>query len=337
LIVDDNWREIEAPDVRYAIPILGRSPKMQRVLRLISKVAPTESAVLITGESGTGKELVARSIHLQSPRAAEEFVPVNCGALPEALFESELFGHVKGSFTGALSDKPGLFEVADSGTLFLDEVAEMPPSAQVKLLRALEERRVRRVGGRDFIAVDLRLITATNRDMQEALAGGDFRRDLYYRLNVFQIDLPPLRERREDIPLLARYFLERYNRQAGKNITEFSSGAQRVLLSYSYPGNVRELENAVERAVTLTDDDTITEFVLPPAIAESPVLMLSEGGDGYYSDSLTLQEIEKLHIQRVLAGHGWSLTQAAKSLGISRSTLWRKIARYGLKKPKKSH
>jgi two-component system response regulator HydG len=306
---------------------------MQRVLRLISKVAPTESTVLITGESGTGKELVARSIHLQSSRAAEEFVPVNCGALPEALFESELFGHVKGSFTGAVSDKPGLFELADSGTLFLDEVAEMPPSTQVKLLRVLEERRIRRVGGRDFVPVDIRIITATNRNIQEALAGGDFRRDLYYRLNVFQIDLPPLRERREDIPLLAMYFLERYNRRAGKKITDFSKGVQRALLSYSYPGNVRELENAVERAVTLSDGDTITEAVLPPAVTESPVLMLAEGGDGYYSDSLTLQEIEELHIQRVLARHGWNMTHAAKSLGISRSTLWRKLDRHGLKRP----
>jgi transcriptional regulator with PAS, ATPase and Fis domain len=330
--VDENWREIEAPDVRYAIPILGRSPKMQRVLRLVSKVAPTESAVLITGESGTGKELVARSIHLQSPRAAEEFVPVNCGALPEALFESELFGHVKGSFTGAVSDKPGLFEVADSGTLFLDEVGEMPPSTQVKLLRALEERRIRRVGAGDFITVDVRIITATNRDMRDALAAGEFRRDLYYRLNVFQIDLPPLRERREDIPLLAMFFLERYNRRAGKNIKGFSSGAQRVLVSYSYPGNVRELENAVERAVALTDGDTITEFVLPPDIAESPVLMLSEGGDGYYGDSMTLKEVEELHVRRVLAKHDWNLTRAAKSLGISRSTLWRKINEYGLRR-----
>jgi transcriptional regulator with PAS, ATPase and Fis domain len=260
--VHDSWGGIEPPDVRYAIPILGQSPKMQRILRFISKVAPTESTVLITGESGTGKELAARAIHLQSPRASQEFVPINCGALPEALLESELFGHVKGAFTGALSDKAGLFEVADSGTLFLDEVAEMPPSSQVKLLRALEERRVRRVGGRDLIPVNVRIITATNRNLRDALASGEFRKDLYYRLNVFQIDLPPLRDRREDIPLLAMYFLQRYG------------------------------------------------------------------------DSLTLREVERLHIQRVLTKHGWSLSKTARSLGISRSTLWRKISSYGIKKPK---
>jgi transcriptional regulator with PAS, ATPase and Fis domain len=332
--VHDSWGGIEPPDVRYAIPILGQSPKMQRILRFISKVAPTESTVLITGESGTGKELAARAIHLQSPRASQEFVPINCGALPEALLESELFGHVKGAFTGALSDKAGLFEVADSGTLFLDEVAEMPPSSQVKLLRALEERRVRRVGGRDLIPVNVRIITATNRNLRDALASGEFRKDLYYRLNVFQIDLPPLRDRREDIPLLAMYFLQRYSIRAGKQISNFSSRAQRALVSYSYPGNVRELENAVERAVALTEGDTITEYVLPPAITESPVLMLSEGGDGYYGDSLTLREVERLHIQRVLTKHGWSLSKTARSLGISRSTLWRKISSYGIKKPK---
>lgn len=331
--MDDKWRELEMPDVRYAVPIVGRSSKMQRVLRLVSMVAPTESPVLIVGESGTGKELVARSIHLQSPRATEEFVPVNCGALPEAIFESELFGHVKGAFTGAVTDKKGLFEVADSGTLFLDEIAEMPPSTQVKLLRVLEERRIRRVGGQDLKPVDVRIIAATNRDLPEALESGDFRRDLYYRLNVFQIDLPPLRERREDIPLLARYFVEKYNIKTGKNITGFTSGSQRALVSYSYPGNVRELENAIERAVALSEGHAITEFALPPAITESPVLMLADGGNGRYSDSMTLQEVEKLHIQRVLTKHGWSASRAARGLGISRSTLWRKIAKYDLKRP----
>lgn len=331
--MDGEWREVGAPEVRYAVPIVGRSQKMKRVLRLISMVAPTESPVLITGESGTGKELVARSIHLQSKRADEGFVPVNCGALPETLFESELFGHVKGSFTGAVGDKPGLFEVADSGTLFLDEVAEMPASTQVKLLRVLEERRIRRVGGQNFRSVDVRVIAATNRDIEEVLGSGEFRKDLYYRLNVFQIDLPPLRERREDIPLLAAYFLEKYNSRTGKHIKGFTPGSQRAIFSYSYPGNVRELENAIERAVALTEGETINEFALPPAIAESPVLMLSEGGDGFFSDSLTLQEVEKLHIRRVLEKHQWSVVRAAKGLGISRSTLWRKMAKYGLRKP----
>ena len=330
--MDDEWRDVDAPDVRFAVPIVGRSQKMQRVLRLISMVAPTESPVLITGESGTGKELVARSIHLQSHRADKEFVPVNCGALPEALFESELFGHLRGAFTGAVGDKPGLFELADSGTLFLDEVAEMPPTTQVKLLRALEEKRIRRVGGQSLVRVDVRIVAATNRDLRQALESGDFRKDLYYRLNVFQIELPPLRERREDIPLLAAYFLERYNIKTGKHITGFTPGSQRVLLAYPYPGNVRELENAIERAVALTDGGKITEFTLPPALAESPVLMLADGGDGYYGDSLTLQEVERLHIGRVLAKHGWRTGRAARSLGISRSTLWRKISQYGLRR-----
>ncbi len=331
--MDGEWRDMSAENVKYAVPIVGRSKKMQRVLRLVAMVAPTVSPVLVTGESGTGKELVAKSIHLQSPRASEEFVAVNCGALPEPLFESELFGHVKGSFTGAVADKPGLFEAADSGTLFLDEVAEMPPSIQVKLLRALEERRIRRVGAQSSKPVDVRIITATNRDLQEAMETGDLRKDLYYRLNVFQIDIPPLRERREDIPLLAAYFLERYNIRTGRRVKGFTPGCERALLSYSYPGNVRELENAIERAVTLTEGDRITEYVLPPAMAESPVLLLAESVDGRYSDSLTLREVERLHIERVLRKHDWSGTAAAKSLGISRSTLWRKMAEYNLKKP----
>ncbi len=331
--MEDAARGVDAPEVMLAVPIVGRSRKMQRVLRLVSKVARTESPVLITGESGTGKELVAQSIHLQSSRSGKEFVPVNCGALPETLFESELFGHVKGAFTGAVGDKPGLFELADSGTLFLDEIGEMPLSTQVKLLRAIEERRIRRVGGGGFRSVDVRIIAATNRDVVKALESGEFRKDLYYRLNVFQIELPPLRERREDIPLLAAYFLEKYNIRLGKHIKGFAPGSQRALLAYSYPGNVRELENAVERAVALTEGERVTEFALPPDIAHSPVLMLPDGGDGFYGEDLTLEEVERLHIQRVLAKHGWSAARAAKSLGISRSTLWRKMAKYGLKRP----
>jgi transcriptional regulator with PAS, ATPase and Fis domain len=330
--LEDSGRGVDAPEVRLAVPIVGRSRKMRRVLRLVSMVARTESPVLITGESGTGKELVAQSIHLQSRRSGEEFVPVNCGALPETLFESELFGHAKGAFTGAVGDKAGLFEIADSGTLFLDEIGEMPLSTQVKLLRAIEERRIRRVGAGTFRSVDVRIIAATNRDMTAALESGEFRKDLFYRLNVFQIELPPLRERREDIPLLSAYFLEKYNIKLGKKVKGFAPGTQRALLAYSYPGNVRELENAIERAVALTEGERITEFALPPAIAQSPVLMLADGGDGYYGDDLTLLEVEKLHIQRVLAKHGWSASRAARSLGISRSTLWRKIAKYGLKR-----
>ncbi len=303
---------------------------MQRIFRLIGKIAPTESPVLITGESGTGKEVIATAIHLQSRRAHRPFVAVNSSAVPESLFESELFGHVRGSFTGATADRVGLMEHADRGTIFFDEVAEMPVSVQVKLLRALQNGEIRPVGAKESKRVDVRVIAATNRDVKKALAEGAFREDLYYRLNVFHIELPPLRERREDIPLLANYFREKYARELRKPVLRFSDSAQLHLMRYDYPGNVRELENAIERAVTLAEGSEITPADLPPAIRESRVPLLERGPAFPYSESLTLAQLEAEHIRRVLLHAAGNTTKAAKSLGISRSTLWRKMREYGL-------
>ena len=310
--------------------MVGQSPAMQRLFRLIGKLAPTESPVLITGESGTGKEMIAAAIHLQSRRAHRPFVAVNSSAIPETLFESELFGHIRGSFTGATSDRIGLMEHADRGTIFLDEVAEMPLSVQVKLLRALQSGEIRPVGAKESKRVDVRVLAATNRDVKKALADGSFREDLYYRLNVFHIELPPLRERREDIPLLANYFLEKYARELAKPVRRFSESARMYLMRYDFPGNVRELENAIERAVTLADGSEITQADLPPAIREPRVPLLDQGNAFPYSENLTLAQLEAEHIRRVLLHAAGNTTKAAKSLGISRSTLWRKMREYGL-------
>ncbi|HEX5032696.1 MAG TPA: sigma-54 dependent transcriptional regulator [Candidatus Eisenbacteria bacterium] len=308
--------------------MIGVSPRMQRVFRLVEKVAPTESTVLITGESGTGKEMVAASIHLQSARAHKAFVTVNCAAIPETLFESELFGHVRGSYTGAISDKVGLLKRADGGTILLDEVAEMPLSVQPKLLRALQNGEIRRVGDAESSRIDVRLIAATNRDVKRALAEGRLREDLYYRLSVFHIDLPPLRERREDIPLLANYFRQRFARRLKKRVERFSERAQYALLHYDYPGNVRELENAIERAVTVAEGPEIGHLDLPPSFREPSVLVLGEGNAFPYSETMSLAQIEAEHIRRALSHFAGNTTRTARSLGISRSTLWRKMKHY---------
>jgi two-component system response regulator HydG len=310
--------------------MIGVSPQMQRVFRLVAKVAPTESTVLITGESGTGKEMVAHAIHLQSRRAHRTFVTVNAAAIPESLFESELFGHRKGAFTGAIADKMGLMKQADGGSLFLDEVAEMPLSVQAKLLRALQSGEIRRVGDTEETHVDVRVIAATNRDLPRSLREGTLREDLYYRLSVFHIELPPLRERRDDIPPLANFFRERYARKLKKGVDRFSERAQLCLLQYDYPGNVRELENAIERAVTLAEHGEITHLDLPPSFRQAPVRLLPEGVAFPYSETLTLAQLEAEHIRRVLVHFAGNTTKAARSLGISRSTLWRKMRQYGL-------
>jgi DNA-binding NtrC family response regulator len=314
----------------YTQNMLGASPRMQRVFRLIEKVAPTESTVLLTGESGTGKEMAATSIHLQSRRAHRPFVALNAAAVPESLFESELFGHVKGAFTGAVSDKVGLMKRADGGTLFLDEVAEMPLAVQAKLLRALQNGEVRRVGDSASTRVDVRVIAATNRDVRRALAEGRMREDLFYRLSVFHIEMPPLRERREDIPLLANYFREQFARRLRKRVDRFSEQAQYYLMRYDYPGNVRELENAIERAVTLAERGEVTPQDLPPGFRETPPPLLAERQSFPYSETMTLAQLEAEHIRRVLDHFAGNGTRAAKSLGISRSTLWRKVREYGL-------
>ena len=312
--------------ISEAAHIIGRSPRMQRIFRFVSKISPTESAVLITGESGTGKELLASSIHFQSPRAHQPFLAINCGALPENLLESELFGHARGSFTGATSDKKGLFEQADRGTLFLDEIGELAFPSQVKLLRALQAGEIRRVGANSSIRVDVRIISATNRDLREAMEEGTFREDLYYRLNVFQIEIPPLRDRREDIPLLAGFFLDRVAEKMKKTVRGFSEEAQFVLMRYSYPGNVRELENAVQRAVALAEDDVIRPEDLPPRFRETKQPQI-EGPKGSLEipDGLSLLDVESIYIQRTLEQVEGNLSEAARRLGVSRSTLWRKL------------
>jgi len=286
--------------------------------------------VLITGESGTGKEMVATAVHLQSRRAHRRFVTVNCSAIPETLFESELFGHVRGAFTGAIADRVGLLKEADGGTIFLDEVAEMPLAVQPKLLRALQNGMVRRVGEADERRVDVRVVAATNRDVKRALVEGRLREDLYYRLSVFHIEIPPLRERREDIPLLANYFRARVARRLKKRVVRFSERAQYYLLHYDYPGNVRELENAVERAVTLAERGEVGHLDLPPAFREVAVPLLREGNAFPYSETMTLSQLEAEHIRRVLAHFAGNVSKAARSLGISRSTLWRKMREYGM-------
>ncbi len=339
--------------------IVGASARIQRIFRLVRKVAGTDSTVLITGESGTGKELIARSLHLQSRRATGPFVPVNVGALSESLIESELFGHVRGAFTGATDERVGLIEAADGGTLFLDEIGDMPLATQVKLLRTLEGSEVRRLGDNATRMVDIRVVAATHRDLGREVAAGRFREDLFYRLNVVQIDLPPLRERREDIGLLASYFLDRFSARLGRPGLVFSPEAPQQLGRYDYPGNLRELENAIEHAVAITEGTVISAADLPASIRSPRLLAQGTGasvevpdhavgraatrpdavaGDPHSGDhgdargTWSLAEIEKEHILRVIARHQGNATTAARQLGISRTTLWRKLREYGVRR-----
>ena len=326
--------------------MLGASPRMQRIFKLVSKVARTDSTVLITGESGTGKELIARALHFQSRRATGPFVPVNVGAIPDTLIESELFGFTRGAFTGAATERRGLVEEADHGTLFLDEIGDMPVAAQVKLLRTLENSEVRRLGDNTTRIVDVRVLAATHRDLLADVAKGRFREDLYYRLNVVQIDLPPLRERREDIGLLASFFLERIGRREQREGLEFSPEARALLDRYDYPGNVRELENAVAHAVAVSDGRRLLPSDLPLALRSPRLLPHAAGGTTRTSagrtaaeprageadprDSWSLADVEREHILRVLRLHEGNATTAARQLGISRTTLWRKLREYGI-------
>jgi DNA-binding NtrC family response regulator len=319
-------REIRRRDRRGAGAPVGAHRAWVDALSLAEAVAHTESTVLITGESGTGKEVVARYIHELSPRADSSFLSINCGALPEGLLESELFGHVKGSFTGAVKDKDGLFAAAAGGTFFLDEIGETTPATQVKLLRVLQHREVIPVGATEAVPIDSRIIAATNRDLEEEIRRGGFRRDLFYRLNVIAIHLPPLRERREDIPLLAEAFLQRGAEQRNEAPKQLSPEAAEALLEYNWPGNVRELENALERALILTLGATIGVSALPERIVErrSEPLVAERA-----AANPTLELIERAYITWVLQSEQGNKTRAAEVLGIDPSTLHRKLSRYG--------
>jgi two-component system, NtrC family, response regulator HydG len=309
---------------RYSLPgLIAQSKEMRTVLDLVLRVAPTDATVLIQGESGTGKEVIAKAIHHTSPRAGRSFVAVNCGALPEPLLESEIFGHAKGAFTGATTHKKGLFEEADGGTFFLDEIGEMPTTLQVKFLRALQEGEVRPVGSNRPTTADVRVLAATNRDLGQLMHQGKFREDLYYRLNVIPVVLPPLRERREDIPTLAEHFLRQNGQKQGRSL-RLSAEAIDKLLRYPWPGNVRELENAMERTAILAQNDIIAVDDLPPHIVAGTPLGVAPS----LPQVLTLAEAEKLHILQTLERFGWSHSRAAEALAIGRTSLWRKLKEY---------
>jgi len=316
---EDNIRLRKSLSECYCYPnIIGESNAMRKVFDLIGKVSRSDSAVLILGESGTGKELIASTIHYQGPRKDKPFIKVNCAALPENLIESELFGYEKGAFTGAVKRKPGRFELADGGSILLDEVGELPPSIQVKLLRVLQDGTFERLGGTETIKVNVRVISATNRNLEDDLKAGRFREDLYYRLNVIPIHIPPLRERKEDIPLLIEHFIGR----SGKRI-RFSPEAINALMKYEFPGNVRELENIVERCIALSEGKVIERDDLPQHI-------LKEGQLEVLTLSEVSAEAEKEHILRVLRATKNNKTKAAEILGISRKTLWEKMNAYSI-------
>ncbi len=307
--------------------ILGNHPSMQRVLKMVAQVAPSRANVLIHGESGTGKELIAAAIHHNSTRAGAAFVRLNCAALAETLLESELFGHERGAFTGATGRREGRFKQADGGTLFLDEVSEIPASVQVKLLRFLQERQFERVGGNETLSVDVRVVAATNRDLKQAVDDGTFREDLYYRLNVVQIDIPPLRARKSDIPLLADFFLRKYAEENQREIDGFTDEALRQLMSYPWPGNVRELENAIERAVVMCEGREVDVGDLPATGGRS------SGGTsdlGMLVPGITMAELEKTAILQTLEAVGGSTLKAAEMLGVSRRKIQYRLREWGV-------
>jgi two-component system response regulator AtoC len=322
-------QEVRA-DARFGELVVG-SPAMRKALEIVQKVAPHDSPVLITGASGTGKELIARMLHRESTRMANSFIPVNCGGVPEQLLESEFFGFVKGAFTGADRDKQGLFEAADGGTLFLDEVGELPGALQVKLLRALQEGEVRRIGSTETTQVDVRVISATNQDLEAGVESGTFRKDLYYRLAVVPVHLPPLRSRREEIPQLTQHLLERHSSRLHVDVDGIAPEAMEVLLTYSWPGNIRELENVIERALVLTDDKTISVEDLPEAVRRPAPEGSTLGVDG---DDLSVKRhgarLERHLIQLALDRTGGNKTQAAELLELSPRALRYKIQEYGL-------
>ena len=305
--------------------IVGKNYRMQEIYDLLPGVAKTKSTVLIEGESGTGKELVAHAIHQNSPRKDKSFVKLNCGALAEGILESELFGHVKGAFTGAIANKAGRFEMADGGTIFLDEIGDMSPSTQIKLLRVLQEEEFERVGDSKRIKVDVRVIAATNMDLRKAIKRGEFREDLYYRLKVVPIRIPSLRERKDDILLLINHFLGKFNREMGKKVLNVSPRAMEILLNYNYPGNVRELENIIEHSMVLCSGNTILPEHLPKDIQNIV--------DGVIGEEDPLKALERELIVRVLDQQSWNYKESARMLKMSRTTLWRKMKALSIEKP----
>jgi len=321
-VKDENVRLRESLDEIQAVELVGQGKPMQRVMELVRTVAPLDTTVLIHGESGTGKELVARAIHHLSPRRMMPMVTIHCGALTETLLESELFGHEKGAFTGAQYRKKGKFEIAEGGTVFLDEIADISLKTQTDLLRVLQEKEITRVGGNQTIKVDFRAVAASNKDLTALVKEGTFRPDLYYRLKVFDIELPALRDRREDIPLLVDHFIKKYARSMNKRFISVSRSALELLMNYNWPGNVRELENAIERAMVIGREPEIrpSDFPLQMGSPEKP-----EGG-------VTLEEVERAHILRVLESCDWNQTRTAKLLEIDRVTLYNKIKKYGFQK-----
>jgi two-component system response regulator PilR (NtrC family) len=318
--------------------MVGKSKTMKEIYSLIEKVALTDSTVLISGESGTGKEMAARAVHFLSPRRERAFVSLNCGALPENLLESELFGHVKGSFTGAVATKKGMFEIAEKGTLFLDEVSEMSPWTQVKLLRSLQDKKIRRVGGTEEIPVDVRIIAATNQNLQQRMDDGKFREDLFYRLNVISFEMPPLRKRREDISLLVTHFLEKYCKGMGRPVKRIAPEVFSVFESYPWPGNVRELENTIERVVAIEERETITRESLPkemllPNKRQDVSLSLQRGFDL----NAKMDEISNHYVQQALVESRGNLKEAANLLGINYRSLRYLIDKHGLKDANRAH
>ena len=302
--------------------IIGQSPPMKTIFDLIPEVAKSDSSILLTGETGTGKELVAKAIHAKSKRSHLPFIPINCGAIPDSLLESELFGHQKGAFTGATHSRKGFLEVVSGGTLFLDEIGDVSAKMQIDLLRALEEKKIARIGNCNPVPVDFRLISATRRNLEEEIVAGNFREDFFYRINVITIQIPPLRDRKEDIPLLIQHFLEKYSQETTKRVDHITRDTMRRLTAYEWPGNVRELENAIERAVVLSKSRTldIQDFSF---LQRTPAM---------FSKPMSLHEMEKHYIKRTLEECGWNVTRAAKILDINRVTLHKKIKRFELHK-----
>ncbi|MFN3740566.1 MAG: sigma-54-dependent transcriptional regulator [Thermodesulfovibrionales bacterium] len=306
--------------------IIGESPAIKKIIEEVKKIANAKSNVLLLGETGTGKELIARAIHFSSNRAEKPFIPINCSAIPENLLESELFGHVRGAFTGAVSSKRGLFEEANSGTVFLDEIGELPLSLQAKLLRVLEDQEIRPVGSNQSVRVDIRFISATNKDLLQLVREGKFREDLFYRLNVISITLPPLRERGEDIELLSRYFIERYSREHGKEVKNIEENALRLLKKYHWPGNIRELQNVIERAVLITEDGIIKKEHLPEGLTETKDSFVEEA----LNNKLSIEDYTKIFILKYQGQY--TEQQLADMLGITRKSLWEKRKRWGISK-----